>query len=65
MTLLSEDIKINGNLHINHEFFWESLAPISENGGVQPSHDSELGKAIEKSFGSFDSFKYDLSKTTK
>jgi len=37
MAMISEDIKINGNLHINHEFFWESLAPISKNGGVKPA----------------------------
>jgi len=65
MKLISEEIKLHGNMHINHEFFWENLAPISQSGGVMPTSDSDLMKAIVKGFGSFDTFKYDLSKTTK
>jgi len=61
-----EDIKYHGNMHINHEFFWESLAPLSENGGaLKPALDSDLMREIEKGFGSFDSFKFNLSKTVK
>jgi len=36
---------------MNHEFFWEGLAPISEGAGVLDK-DSELGKMIEEAFGS-------------
>ena len=46
-------IKLYGGAHLIYEFFWESLAPISEGGGVEPSLDRDLGKAIKNSFGSF------------
>ena len=62
---LADDLRFKGGAHINHSFFWESLAPIFQNGGVKPAVDSELMRAIEKGFGSFDSFKYDLSETTE
>jgi len=42
----------------NHTFYWHSLSP---NGGGKPS--GELLTAIEKSFGSFDNFKEEFSKT--
>ncbi|MCK5662266.1 MAG: superoxide dismutase [Fe] [Thiotrichaceae bacterium] len=42
----------------NHSFYWNCLNP---NGGGQPSGD--LLAAIEKSFGSFDSFKEAFAKT--
>lgn len=56
ITELSQGIKFNGGGHLNHEFFWESLAPISGGGGVAPASDSALGKLIAHSFGSFDDF---------
>jgi len=46
---------------VNYELFLESIAPVSKEGGVAPSLESELGMAIEKSFGSFDSFVYQFS----
>jgi len=53
---LSKAFKYNYCSFINNELFWECLAPMSEGGGVVPDSYSELGKAIDKSFGSFDSF---------
>jgi len=53
---LARCFKTNYCSFVNYELFWESLAPISNGGGVAPSSDSELGKAIDKSFGSFDEF---------
>ena len=53
---LSNTIKFNGGGHFNHEFFWDSLIPIKEGGGVLPSKDSALCKLLEKSFGSVEAF---------
>ena len=64
MTELSQAIKFNGGGHVNHEFFWESLAPISEGGGVVPTADSDLGKLITSSFGSHDDFVKNFSAAT-
>ena len=41
-----------GNSHINHEFFWESLAPKSDCGGEFPYLLSDFGMSIQKYFGS-------------
>lgn len=64
VTELSQGIKFNGGGHVNHEFFWESLAPISEGGGVAPAADSDLGKLISKSFGSHEDFVKNFSAAT-
>lgn len=50
-------VRNNGGGHLNHTLFWEVIAPA---GNVAPS--SELGAAIEKAFGSFDSFKAEFTK---
>lgn len=56
LTLVPEDIRTavrnNGGGHLNHSLFWEILAP---GGTSEPVGD--LKAAIEKAFGSFDSFK--------
>lgn len=56
LTLVPEDIRTavrnNGGGHLNHSLFWEILAP---GGASEPVGD--LKAAIEKAFGSFDSFK--------
>ena len=44
-------VRNNGGGHYNHSLFWEMMAPKS---GGKPS--GEIAKAIEKGFGSFDSF---------
>ena len=32
--ILTEEIKYNGGGHLNHQFFWESIIPISHGGGL-------------------------------
>jgi len=54
LTELTQGIKFNGGGHMNHEFFWESLAPVGKGGGELPKEGSALEKAISKSFGSMD-----------
>lgn len=49
-------VRNNGGGHANHSLFWSVLSP---NGGGNPS--GSLGKAIEKTFGSFDAFKEQFS----
>jgi Fe-Mn family superoxide dismutase len=49
----------NGGGHANHTLFWSILTPKKQAG---PSGD--LLQAIEKSFGSFDSFKKEFETTT-
>lgn len=51
---LTKLINFHGGGHINHTLFWENLAPKSQDGGVRPSNDSALGKAISRDFGSID-----------
>lgn len=50
-------IRNNGGGFYNHNLFWKNLSP---NGGGAPGGD--IGKAIEKSFGSFDKFRDLFSK---
>lgn len=45
-------VQNNGGGHANHSFFWEILAP---NAGGAPT--GEIGDAIAKAFGSFETFK--------
>jgi Fe-Mn family superoxide dismutase len=46
----------NGGGHANHTMFWEIMGPKA---GGEPSGD--VGKAIDKTFGSFDKFKEKLT----
>lgn len=50
-------VRNNGGGHYNHSLFWKLIGP---NGGGKPSGD--LLAAIEKSFGSFETFKEEFSK---
>ncbi|RYP76807.1 hypothetical protein DL771_001543 [Monosporascus sp. 5C6A] len=52
---LSSALNFNGGGHTNHTLFWENLAPNSKGGGGEPA--GALKSAIEKDFGSFDTFK--------
>ncbi len=50
-------VRNNGGGYYNHNLYWEVMSP---NGGGKPS--GELATAIDKKFGSFDSFKEEFSK---
>ncbi|WP_044895855.1 superoxide dismutase [Bacillus alveayuensis] len=50
-------VRNNGGGHANHSLFWTILSP---NGGGEPS--GELLEAINKKFGSFESFKAEFEK---
>lgn len=56
LNTIPEDIRTavrnNGGGHLNHTFFWEVMAP---NAGGEPTGDIKV--AIDRTFGSFDSFK--------
>ncbi|WPD19230.1 superoxide dismutase [Thermaerobacter composti] len=51
-------VRNNGGGHANHSLFWEIMSP---RGGGQPS--GALAEAIDKAFGSFESFKEQFTKT--
>ncbi|KOY84969.1 superoxide dismutase [bacterium 336/3] len=53
----SPAVRNNGGGHFNHTLFWEIMGP---NAGGVPT--GELGDAIVKKFGSFDTFKEEFSK---
>ena len=55
MTCL-DGIKFNGGGHINHELFWESLAPPSEGGGALPDEGSDLRNLLNSEWGSIEEF---------
>jgi len=50
-------VRNNGGGHMNHTMFWQIMGP---KGGGSPS--GALGDAIKSTFGSFDSFKEQLTK---
>lgn len=53
---LTNAIKFNGGGHLNHEFFWETLAPIKSGGGALPDKSSDLRQMIEAEWGSIEKF---------
>lgn len=55
MIALQSAIKFNGGGHINHSIFWTLLAPVASGKNRDPK--GELGKMIDRDFGSFASFK--------
>ncbi|WP_096201269.1 superoxide dismutase [Bacillus sp. FJAT-45350] len=50
-------VRNNGGGHANHSLFWQVMSP---NGGGEPT--GELSEAINKKFGSLDSFKEEFTK---
>ncbi len=54
---LSVAVRNNGGGFYNHNLFWTVMSP---NGGGEPS--GELAAAINKAFGSFDTFKEEFNK---
>ncbi len=57
LNLSNTAVRNNGGGFYNHSLFWKVMSP---DGGGKPS--GALAKAIDKSFGSFDSFKEAFSK---
>ena len=53
---LLQGIKFNSGGHLNHEFFWETLAPISDGGGVVPDQGTQLRDLLEDEWGSIENF---------
>merc|ERR1712151_160807 len=53
---LLQGIKFNGGGHLNHEFFWETLAPINAGGGVLPDKGAPLRNLLEDEWGSVENF---------
>src|SRR5262249_4706592 len=51
-------VRNNGGGHANHSLFWQEMTP---NAGGPPK--GEIGDGIKASFGSFDTFKEQFSKT--
>jgi Fe-Mn family superoxide dismutase len=52
---ISQGIKFNSGGHLNHEFFWENLAPVDNGGGVAPT-EGKFYDALCANFGSVDAF---------
>lgn len=50
----SRELAFHGSGHVNHTLFWMTMAPIESGGGGRPS--GALAQAIDRDFGSFDSF---------
>jgi Fe-Mn family superoxide dismutase len=48
------ELAFNGGGHVNHSLFWLNMAPPNNGGGGRPS--GALAAAIDRDFGSFDSF---------
>ena len=53
---LQDSVNFNLGGHLNHEFFWDTLAPLKEGGGVLPDADSDLHKMISAEWGNIESF---------
>ena len=57
-------IKFNGGGHVNHELFWDNMAPVSNGGGCRPDVGSDLETLISAEFGSIDQFEQYFNTTT-
>ncbi|MBX3386875.1 MAG: superoxide dismutase [Phycisphaeraceae bacterium] len=53
-------VRNNAGGHVNHTMFWESMAPVGNGGGGEPS--GSLMEAIKRSFGEFSHFKDEFAK---
>ncbi|KAF8591729.1 manganese superoxide dismutase [Ramaria rubella] len=57
---LQAALKFNGGGHINHSLFWKNLAPA----GPTNQASGALKEALEKDYGSFESFKKSMNEKT-
>ena len=55
-------VRNNGGGFYNHSLFWKVMSP---DGGGQPGERTNLAKAIDRDFGSFDKFKEEFSNAAK
>lgn len=62
MIALQQAIRFNGGGHINHSIFWTILASPAKGGGGAPN--GELGKMIDRDFGSFAIFQEKFNTVT-
>ena len=60
---LQQKIKFNGGGHINHSLFWKNLTPASSPQAQIASAAPGLKAAIERKWGSFESFQKAFSGT--
>jgi Fe-Mn family superoxide dismutase len=60
---LQAALKFNGGGHINHSLFWKNLAPVKEGGGTLKDG-GKLKNAIERDFGSVETFKKHFNAAT-
>ena len=61
---LAPGIRFNGGGHVNHTFFWETLAPKKNGGGDRPSESGAFAKEVKKTWGSFDNLIKDFNTRT-
>ncbi len=65
LNVVPEDIRTavrnHGGGHFNHSLFWKTLRPAPKGGANMP--EGKLLEALTRSFGSFDNFKVEFSKT--
>jgi len=59
---LQAALKFNGGGHINHTLFWKNLAPVKQGGGQLK--DGKLKAALERDFGSVETFKKQFNAAT-
>lgn len=55
-------VAFHGAGHANHVQYWENMAPAGKGGGGEPT--GALGDQIKRDFGSFESFKKELTAAT-
>ena len=58
---LAPAIRFHGGGHVNHTFFWNTLAPKSNGGGERPSDTGAFGKEVLNTWGSFDNLIKDFN----
>ena len=64
MVKLAPAIRFNGGGHVNHTFFWNTLAPKGKGGGDRPDSSGEFSKHVHNTWGSFDGLIKDFNART-